>query len=71
MKTVTLAYKTATGFVKHVKCTEGNPKDFVAGQKYIVLTDPNPKVKIVESAKQAEKLNNSILNENWIRRVLE
>lgn len=71
MKTITLAYKTSTGFVRHFKCTESNPKDFVAGQKYIVLTDPNPKVKIVESASHADGLNNSILNEHWIRRVLE
>lgn len=71
MKTVTLSYKTASGFTRHIKCTESNPKNFVQGQKYIVLTDPDPKVKVVESAYRAEKLNNSILNENWIRRVLE
>lgn len=71
MKTVTLAYKNEKGFVKHVQCTESNPKDFKAGQKYIVLSDVNPVVRIVESEKQAEKLNKSIINENWIRRVIE
>ena len=72
MKTTTIAFKTKNGFVKHVLCTESNPKNFKIGDKFIVINSGvNIGVKTVESEIQAEKLNNSILNEKNIRRVCE
>lgn len=71
MKIVTVTFKKSTGFIKHILCTESNPKNFKIGEKFIVLSDSNPVVRVVDSEKTASKLNNSILNENWIRRVVE
>ena len=71
MKTVTVAYKTRSGFVKHILCSQSNPRNFKLGDKFIVLNDFDPKVKTVESEKQAEKLNHSIVNESFIRKVYE
>lgn len=68
---ITQQYKTKNGFTKRVKCTDRNPKDFKVGDRYIVLTESDPHVKIVETVKQAGRMNESILNADSIRRVVE
>lgn len=68
---ITQQYKTKNGFVKRVKCSDHNPKDFKVGDRYIVLTEKDPHVKTVETVKQATRMNESILNCDSIRRVIE
>ena len=59
----------AGGMIRRFKVTDSNPKDFKTGEKYIVI-GVSTEEQTVTSDKNAEKLNNSILNENKIRRVL-
>ena len=66
MKTI---HYLAGGMIRRFKVTDSNPKDFKDGDKYIVI-GVSTEIQIVSSERNAQKLNNSIMNENTIRRVL-
>jgi hypothetical protein len=66
MKTI---HYLAGGMIRRFKVTESNPKDFKTGDKYIVI-GVSTEIQTVSSEKNAQKLNDSIMNEDKIRRVL-
>ena len=58
------------GFYYRFKVSLNHPKNFVKGDKYIVIgSSITPQ--IVKSEEQAYKLNHSIMNEDKIRRCYE
>lgn len=69
-KAVTVAYKDATGFMRHFKVSPSNPRDFKTGDKYIIVGQ-SIKPQVVESDYRANKLNHSIVMGDKIRRCYE
>ena len=60
----------AGGLIRRFKVSKNNPRDFKIGDKYIVV-DTSVSIQVVNSEKNAEKINQSIMSGDKIRRCLE
>ena len=60
----------AGGMIRRFKVSTGNPRDFKAGDKYVVVGS-STHVQVVADDKNARKLNESIVNADKIRRAYE
>ena len=60
----------AGGLIRRFKVSKNNPRDFKVGDKYIVI-DSSTSFQVVNSEKNADKINNSILSGDKIRRYIE
>ena len=58
------------GMIRRFKVTKINPKNFKVGDKYIVIGSSTTEQTVL-SEKNAEKINNSILNSEKIRKIVE
>lgn len=67
MSTETVHYQDKSGFVRRFKVSTSNPRDFKAGDKFIVIGQ-SKKPEIVESDSRAKKMNESIVFGDKIRR---
>lgn len=72
MQTVSevVKYQDPSGFMRHFKVSISNPRNFVVGDKFIII-DQSKKPQVVESVSQAKKLNESIVTGDKIRKYYE
>ena len=70
MQTETVKYQDSSGFMRHFKVSISNPRNFVVGDKFIIIGQ-SKKPQVVESDSKAKKMNESIITGDKIRRVYE
>ena len=68
--TETVKYQDPNGFMRHFKVSISNPRNFVVGDKFIIIGQ-SKKPKVVESVSEAKKLNESIVTGDKIRKSYE
>jgi hypothetical protein len=70
MTSETVKYQDESGFLRHFKVSTSNPRNLVVGDKFIIIGQ-SKKAQVVESDKQAKKMNESIVTGDKIRKVYE